>query len=160
MNAYALKLVAAALVAIPVAGMAPSGFSPALAQQPPAWEPEGPQVKNQQEWLAHLQAQLNRMKRLPPEMLGVLKPGPYKVVLGFQVDPVGQVSALVIHESSGQPALDAAAQNTVVNIAPLPAFTPDMSQKEQQFRLPMVFMVPEPEKQNEEAAPAAAAPKP
>lgn len=158
MKPCALKFIAAALVAMPVAGLAAPGMSPALAQ-PPVWEPEGPQVKNQQEWLAHLQGQLNRMKRLPPELIGVLKPGPYKVVLGFEVDPVGQVSGVAIRESSGQPALDEAAQKTVLSIAPLPAFTADMKQQAQQFRLPMVFVVPELEKPDAQAGTGAPSPR-
>ncbi len=143
MTGSAFKLASALLLAAPilVAGL------PAMAQFAPP--PEAPQkeerkVTNRQEWLGHLQDRLNRTKRLPEELRETLKPGSYKVMLGFTVDAAGQVSNIAVQESSGQAGLDAAAQETVGRLSPLPAFPADMAQKEQQFRLPMLFVIPEP----------------
>ncbi len=142
MTRFAFKLASALLMAAPL-----MAGSPAMAQfaPPPDAPPkQEPKVTSRQEWLGHLQGKLNRTKRLPDELRQTLAPGSYKVMLGFTVDAAGQVSNIVVQESSGQPGLDAAAQETVGRLSPLPAFTADMGQKEQQFRLPMVFVIPEP----------------
>lgn len=142
MTGYAVKLASAILLAAPlVAG------SPAMAQfapPPEAPKKEEPKVGSREEWLSHLQGKLNLLKQLPDELRETLTPGSYKVILGFVVDPAGQVSNIVVQESSGQAGLDVAARETVARLAPLPAFPADMTAKEQQFRLPMVFVIPEP----------------
>lgn len=142
MTRYTFKLASAFLVAAPMVAGAPAMAQ--FAPPPEAPQKQEPKVTNRQEWLAHLQNKLNRTKSLPDELRQTLKPASYKVMLGFTVDATGQVSNIVVQESSGQPGLDAVAQETISRLSPLPAFPADMAQKEQQFRLPMVFVIPEP----------------
>lgn len=130
--------VALGMMTVPASAQQPS---PAPAQAEPA-QPVA--IVSEQDWIAALGQTLNRTKTLPAEIHTQTPPGRYRVVLAFKVARDGVVSSVAAKQTSGVPAIDAHAIQSVLKVSPLPAFPAAMTGDSRPFSLPYVFVIEPP----------------
>lgn len=120
---------AAAKAAEPVAASSAANSAPQTAPAASAGEAKALKA----DWGAKVRARINRKVALPADSA----PGTVKVRL--EIAPTGALLALGIAQSSGQPALDAAALKAVKSAAPFARAPKGLTEASYSFSLPITF---------------------